>query len=73
MLTNADIRRINKKMREADESHLWPIENKFNATDRAIRRVSKQMKNGLVIDDPSSYEAAIDAEISNIVNDERNW
>lgn len=31
------IRKINKLMRERDESHLWPICGEYNATERAIR------------------------------------
>lgn len=38
-LNLSDIRKINKKMRNKDDSNLWPILGRFNATERAIRRV----------------------------------
>jgi hypothetical protein len=56
------VRQINKLFRANDESHLWPVCNKFNATDRAIRRLAK---TGECFDD---YAAALDTEISQIVN-----
>ena len=61
---------VRRKMRAEDESHLWPVCNKFNATERAIRRLYKAQAGGLVIDSPLEYYAAIDAEISQIVNAE---
>jgi|TARA_R110000824_G_scaffold169383_6_gene346501 hypothetical protein len=60
---------VRVKMRAEDESHRWPICNKFNATDRAIRRLNKAQADGLVIESPLEYYAALDAEISRIVND----
>ena len=32
---------INKIFREHDESHLWPIKSRFNATERAIKQAQK--------------------------------
>ena len=61
-----NIRVINKFYRCQDESHLWPINNKFNVTDRAIRKV-RQM------DCPVSgleYCYALEGEISRLVNKE---
>lgn len=57
----------------ADESHLWPIRNKFNATKRAIGRVKRLMRAGLVVDSPDEYETIIESEISEIANNSRNW
>lgn len=48
--------------------HLWPISGEFNATERAIRRLQRLQREGLVIDDVYSYEACLEAEISRIVN-----
>ena len=67
-LTSADIRRINADLRARDESHLWPISGEFNATERAIRRTRNSMALGLTIDDPESYRAVVESEISRIVN-----
>ena len=59
---------INKLFRKQDESHLYPINNRFNATDRAIRRLQQAQRDGLCIDDGLEYALALDAEISEIVN-----
>ena len=67
-LTLKDIRRINKEFRLKDDSHLYPINGRFNATERAIRRLRKYQRQGLVIDSAYSYEASLEGEISNIVN-----
>ena len=57
-------RQINAYFRANDESHKWPICNKFDVTERAIRRLRKtQLYNGGL-----EYFMALDAEISTIVN-----
>lgn len=64
----ANTRAINAAFRAQDESHLWPIRNRFNATERAIRRTRKMYSDcgepcvGL------AYALNIDAELSAIVN-----
>jgi hypothetical protein len=63
----ANIRAINKLYRQQDESHLYPVNGKFNATERAIRRVRKM---GYAIYG-LEYCYALDGEISNIVNNMR--
>ena len=35
------IRQINALFRARDESHLFPVNNRFNATERAIRRLQR--------------------------------
>lgn len=68
----ANIRAINRLYRDQDDSHKWPINGKFNATERAIRRVRTLTRhNGAIAG--MEYAYAIDWEISQIVNDERNW
>lgn len=71
-VTDMNIREINALFRKNDESHLWPILNRFNATERAIRRIRKITRNNGTT---GGYEYALmlDEEISKIVNDERNW
>lgn len=73
MLERSEVVEINRRLRAADESHLWPICGKFSATGRAIGRILKQMQNGLYIESAAEYEAAVDEEISRIVNDPDNW
>ena len=60
---------INRAFRAADESHLWPISGRFDATERAIRAVRRIMHevgelSGL------EYAYALEAELSRIVNAE---
>lgn len=65
-IENGTIRQINAYFRANDESHKWPINNKFDVTERAIRRLRKtgMYSGGL------EYFYALDAEISKIVNSE---
>lgn len=52
-----------------DESHLWPVENKFNATQKAIETLKAKERDGLELPDGGpEYAAALDQEISDIVN-----
>lgn len=68
----ATIRQLNAEFRKQDESHLYPIHNKFDVTERAIRRVRKMAQScGPFYG--SEYVAVMEDEITNIVNDERNW
>ena len=61
-------RAINKHFRTTDESNLWPICGKFNATKRAIRRVRRfQAQTGTPIEG-LEYWLALESELSNIVN-----
>lgn len=63
---SASIRAINAVFRKHDKSGLYPIRGKFNATERAIRRLRRN-RLGL---QGTEYAAALDYEISNIVNAE---
>jgi len=68
----SNVRAINRLFREQDESHLFPINGRFNVTERAIRRVRTLARhNGALAG--LEYAYAIDWEISEIVNDEKNW
>ena len=65
-IENGTTRQINAYFRANDESHKWPICNKFDATERAIRRLRKTgLYNGGL-----AYFLALDAELSTIVNNE---
>lgn len=61
---------INKIFREADESHLYPIKGKFNATDRAIRRAQKFSRQSSIDMAGLEYSLFLKEEISRIVNNE---
>lgn len=66
---------INKMLRAIDDSHLWPICNQFNTTNKAIRlyqRICNQYNQELS-DCVYSYHAIIESFISEIVNDSNNW
>lgn len=62
------IRRINKLFRDYDDSDLWPINGKFNATDRAIRKLQKKRREGLCLNIGIEYALALEREIGHIVN-----
>ena len=59
---------INKLYREQDESHLWPIDNNFNVTDRAIRKAQKHMKEAGYDYCGFEYSYLLDQILSEIVN-----
>jgi hypothetical protein len=60
----ANIRAINKLYRMQDDSHLYPVNNRFNATERAIRRIRR---GGMAIYG-LEYCCVLETEISDIVN-----
>lgn len=65
------VRDINRAFRKNDESHLWPICGKFNATERAIRRLRKWYHDyGERNMGGYEYCLSLEREISNIVNSE---
>ena len=64
-IENCSKRVINAYFRANDESHKWPICNKFDATERAIRRLRR---SGMYPHGGLEYFCALDAEISRIVN-----
>jgi len=63
----ANIRAINRMYREQDESDLYPVLNKFNATERAIRQAREIQANcGAVYG--LEYCYLIENRLSEIVN-----
>lgn len=65
----ASIREINRIYRAMDESHLWPICGRYNATERAIRRV-RALRRDCPIDDGLEYCYALESALHEIVNGE---
>lgn len=59
---------INRAFRAADESHLWPVNNRFDATERAIRNVQRYMRESGEDLAGIEYALTLDAELSRIVN-----
>lgn len=66
-IENGTKRVINAYYRANDESHKWPICGKFNATERAIRRLTR---DNLYPYGGIEYFLAIEEEITKIVNSE---
>ncbi len=67
--TDAEINELPRAMIDRillaeDDSRLWPIRGKFNATRRAIRKVRKLFPGILGLE----YYLAVDAMITDIVN-----
>ena len=60
--------RANRAFRQDDESHLWPINGRFDATERAIRQARQYMRD--VGTDMSGLEYALflGSALSRIVN-----
>lgn len=59
---------INRAFRAADESHLWPINGRFDATERAIRAVQRFMREWGYELTGIEYAYVLEAELSRIVN-----
>jgi hypothetical protein len=64
-VNDMSVRQINAYFRKNDDSHLWPICGRFNATERAIRRVRRM---GLAGYGGLEYYLTVEREISEIVN-----
>lgn len=64
---------INRLFRLQDDSHLWPINSRFNVTDRAIRNAQKFSNEVGYYIVGLEYAYLLEQEISRIVNDEKNW
>jgi hypothetical protein len=63
----ANTKEINRLFRTQDESHLYPIKHRFNATERAIRRARDfQRDNGAVYG--LEYSLLLDQMLSDVVN-----
>lgn len=73
IINEMNIREINRHFRNEDESDKFPICGKFNVTERAIRKLREYRRQGMEINEGLEYYLALEAEISRIVNDERNW
>ncbi len=65
----ANIAMINRLFARQDESHLWPINGRFDATQRAIRRL-RRLRAEVEINPGLEYAMALDDEISRVVNGE---
>ena len=72
-MTRKELIEANREFRLKDESHKWPIRDKFNVTERAILHIRRAVQMGLTIESIEHYKQLIDQECSLIVNDQRNW
>ena len=61
---------VNKEYRAKDESHLYPVCGKFNATERAIRKASKIGAEIGGFRNEGYYRDLLDSLLSEIVNKE---
>jgi hypothetical protein len=59
------IRIINRLFRARDDSDAWPVSGRFNATERAIRKLRRLQ---VVEHGGLEYALSLDGEISRIVN-----
>jgi hypothetical protein len=63
---------INRMFRAQDDSDKWPINGKFNVTDRAIRHARKFERDSDVMS-PLEYALFLEQDMSTIVNNNKNW
>lgn len=59
--------------RKHDDSHLWPIRNKFNVTERAIRKNRKEENYFGEKREGLELFLSLENHCSEIVNNEKNW
>lgn len=62
------IRQINAYFRKHDESRKYPICGRFNATERAIRKVYRRRREGLDVNPGLEYYLTLEQELTEIVN-----
>ena len=67
-VSEMSVRQINAYLRKNDDSHKWPVCGRFNATERAIRRVRRMRRKGLDCADGLEYYLTVEREICEIVN-----
>ena len=67
-VADMSIRQINAWFRKHDESRLWPVCGRFNVTERAIRRLRRQRREGMCVYPGLEYYLSLEREISEIVN-----
>lgn len=67
-IAEMSIRDVNRIFRERDESRLWPVCGRFNATERAINRLRRFRREGMEINPGLEYWLALERELSEIVN-----
>lgn len=63
-----NVREINRYFRKNDESHKWPVCGRFNATERAIRKLRKLRRDGLDVSPGLEYYLSLERLIGEIVN-----
>ena len=59
---------INKLFKQYDESHLWPVCNQFDATQKAIDRLNSEILPHMGPTGGIEYAYMLDQEVSQIVN-----
>jgi hypothetical protein len=63
---------INSEFKRQDDSDKWPIQGRFNVTERAIRHARKfEEQRGVM--SPYEYALFLEEDMSRIVNDSNNW
>lgn len=62
------IRVMNRIFRQQDESHKWPVRNRFDATERAIRKARRFFAETGGPSIALEYALTVDGLLSDIVN-----
>jgi hypothetical protein len=69
----AFIRAVNRYYRDHDQSHLFPIRNRFDVTERAIRKARQWRRDSGQDAARLEYVELLELFLTEIVNNERNW
>lgn len=67
-ITLKEKRLVNKKFRDNDDSHLYPVFNSFNVAERAIRKARELARNNGEFGSAYEYELTLENYASQIVN-----
>ena len=72
IITLAQLRKVNAEFRASDQSHLAPINNRFNVTELAIRQCA-ELRKEVECSGPYEYRMMLGQTISNILNSPSSW
>ena len=67
-ISTKEKRLINKKFRDNDQSHLYPVFNQFNVAERVIRKARDIARNNGEYSSAYEYELTLDNIASTLVN-----
>lgn len=69
------VRYVNKIFRNVEKSQnaLWPVRNRFNLAERAIRKAKRLINDDMIVNSNLEYILLLDQIAGEIVNNPKNW